>query len=564
MEQKLYKAAGDVSKDDLDIKTIALYQPQTGESKEDLAALARKYGIYALGVFGQALAQSVDIPFFVILQSEDAIEKFSDMQKYAADPRYLHIKGKPVIGLCDPQKIPNAAAQLTAWREEARNQGIGEVLFWVCTTDDGELDKSLACAIDAEFEYHTVASDYAEQVESAKYTELESSHPVYRGTAVCGEKADLFYRWNRIAVNFTRRNFPVQTRFLFVSLGKEGLTDTTGSALFKALVDLPYDEKTPLLIGGGQRKESGWDKALDEQTQIAVQIHLFYLDLIDELISRLVSIQHPFDLYITTDSVYKAEHIRRKFAEARCLRPCVQAVQVDVCANRGRDVMPFLEQLRPVYDRYKYFCHIHTKKSKHSNEGNLWRQFLYKCLLGSQSVTDDILCLLESDPTVGVVCPRAFEEIFIFMEWGKNKEKVLATAEKIGIEIDENTQQPVFPAGDMFWARTEAVHQLLSYPFTEDDIPPEEGQLDGTLMHAIERLWSFVAKHNGFRTVFIDNIDVQGSGEGDTAVRAELSRIKNKKLWRLSEKIYSVADKLLPFGTRRRAFVKRLLNPFKK
>ena len=60
-----------------------------------------------------------------------------------------------------------------------------------------------------------------------------------------------------------------------------------------------------------------------------------------------------------------------------------------------------------------------------------------------------------------------------------------------------------FPAGNMFWAKTEAIHQM----FNEKIIklcPEERGQIDGTILHAIERFWLYLVKLNGFyyKTIF--------------------------------------------------------------
>ena len=49
----------------------------------------------------------------------------------------------------------------------------------------------------------------------------------------------------------------------------------------------------------------------------------------------------------------------------------------------------------------------------------------------------------------------------------------------------------------MFWARTKAVHQMFEYPL-EHKIPKEKGQVDATIMHAVERIWLFIAKLNGY------------------------------------------------------------------
>ncbi|MFX8660761.1 rhamnan synthesis F family protein, partial [Acinetobacter baumannii] len=56
-----------------------------------------------------------------------------------------------------------------------------------------------------------------------------------------------------------------------------------------------------------------------------------------------------------------------------------------------------------------------------------------------------------------------------------------------------------YPVGNMFWARTAALRPLLDGRITYDLFPPEQGQLDGTLAHAIERSVGLVARANGYR-----------------------------------------------------------------
>ena len=55
-----------------------------------------------------------------------------------------------------------------------------------------------------------------------------------------------------------------------------------------------------------------------------------------------------------------------------------------------------------------------------------------------------------------------------------------------------------FPSGNMFIARTNAIRQLLDYPFTSDDFPEELGQLNGTLQHIIEFIWFYIVNFNNY------------------------------------------------------------------
>ncbi len=49
----------------------------------------------------------------------------------------------------------------------------------------------------------------------------------------------------------------------------------------------------------------------------------------------------------------------------------------------------------------------------------------------------------------------------------------------------------------MFWARVDAILPLFTSILAEN-FPNEKGQADGTLAHAIERLWVYIAEYSGY------------------------------------------------------------------
>ena len=55
-----------------------------------------------------------------------------------------------------------------------------------------------------------------------------------------------------------------------------------------------------------------------------------------------------------------------------------------------------------------------------------------------------------------------------------------------------------FPVGNMFWSRTKAIYQIFNEKIIELS-PEENGALDGTILHAIERIWLYLVKLNGFK-----------------------------------------------------------------
>ena len=80
--------------------------------------------------------------------------------------------------------------------------------------------------------------------------------------------------------------------------------------------------------------------------------------------------------------------------------------------NKGRDVLPLLIQLKKNIKKYKYFCHIHTKKSHHDILlGKNWRNYLYRNLLGNKEIISEIISDFERFDKLGFIFPEVYFEI---------------------------------------------------------------------------------------------------------------------------------------------------------
>jgi hypothetical protein len=122
-------------------------------------------------------------------------------------------------------------------------------------------------------------------------------------------------------------------------------------------------------------------------------------------------------------------------------------------------------------------------------------------LLGGHRL-GQILKLLSNNPSVGLVGPEGH---FVSMKahYGANEERVLVLGRRLGLSENAISQQGFF-AGSMFAARVSAIKPLLEFGFEDSDFESEQGQRDGTLAHALERIFSLSVHAAGMRIVAID------------------------------------------------------------
>lgn len=257
-------------------------------------------------------------------------------------------------------------------------------------------------------------------------------------------------------------------------------------------------EEGCLNYGSGIHVVTSADSALPPavQPKIAVQVHIFHDELIDEIGSYLGCIPYKFDCFVSTDSQEKADLVTNVFSKIATIGD----LRVEVFENIGRDVAPFIVQMSSRISGYDFLCHIHTKKSLTVQFGDSWRRYLLENLLGNKGYVSRILEMFEQDPSLGIVMPDTFPIVQSCMDWGGSREMVETLLAKVGINGSLPEKDLVFPAGNMFWARVEAILPLFELGLALEDFPQEANQTNNTLAHAIERVWCFLALGRGYRT----------------------------------------------------------------
>ncbi len=231
--------------------------------------------------------------------------------------------------------------------------------------------------------------------------------------------------------------------------------------------------------------------------RVAVILHLFHTDLGIEFREPLENIPVPFDLFISTTDTKRARAIRASFKGWTQGTP-----EIRVFPNRGRDIGAKLSGFRDVYGAYDFVLFLHSKKSPHASTLDGWRRHLTNSLAGSPGIVSGIFEIFARRPAIGMISAHHFGPIASGIKWGPNLEAAESLANRMGIAIDPGVPLDM-PSGSMFWTRTGALRPLLELDLSFDDFPIETGQVDGTLAHAIERLFFYVCERAGYAWIKI-------------------------------------------------------------
>ena len=457
---------------------------------------------------------------------ENDYEKFIiSIKIYLSDKRYIKIDGKPMIERSNSTSIPKLEEMISIWRKKSKELGIGDIYIISCLNKYNKYKINDLKLFDGAFKSppYDISSSiikntrnnyiyyyglfYSNVIDNKKIEKF----PIYKGTVlefdnspinqknpkIYGEYSpELFYLMNKILIQQIKENYSISNRFFFINAWNNYYEGTylepdekfgyaSINAFSRALFDLSY------------RTIYYNIENLSKACLVAVQAHIFYEDLTEEMITKINNIPVKFDLYITTTDNNKKEYIQNRVKNN--LKVNNYYYEIKVVNNTKNDVFPFLIQMNEIFHKYKYFCHIHSKKTVYSTLGVSWRKYLFNNLLGDKDIISEILSDFENYEKLGVIFPQNFHKnIRPTMDWPpslkefKNYQNKLLNILFPGKSYKVTPNYYDFPAGTMFWARTNALYQL----FESDKI--NEVFKNWFYSYVIERTLLFIAKINGY------------------------------------------------------------------
>jgi Lipopolysaccharide biosynthesis protein len=241
--------------------------------------------------------------------------------------------------------------------------------------------------------------------------------------------------------------------------------------------------------------------------KIALVLHIYFVDLIEYCLQYALSMPQQSDIYITTDSEEKKQVILSAFSKL-----IVNSLDVLVIPNRGRDISALLIATKPFIMDYDYVCFAHDKKVSQLDMGIKGESFSYKCfqnILKTDIYVENIISTFEENPRLGLLTPPPPEHGDYYTtlgitDWGSNYKNTVNLAKLLNINISMNkNKEPIAPLGTMFWFRPCALKPLFDYNWSYEKFPKEPNDVDGTLLHAIERIYPFIAQQQGFYPAWV-------------------------------------------------------------
>jgi glycosyltransferase involved in cell wall biosynthesis len=232
-----------------------------------------------------------------------------------------------------------------------------------------------------------------------------------------------------------------------------------------------------------------------------LHIHAYYPDVVGMIAERLAVNETRPDLFINAGDRKSLNAALEAFKDYRG-----RIAEARVAVNRGRDIGSFLTEFGPELVReYDLIGHIHTKKSATLSDRDLvdrWVRFLYENVIGGRqggAMMDRIIAQFAENERLGIVFPADPN----ILAWSGNEEIARKLAPRLALE--ELPEFIDFPIGSMFWVRAAALEPFVAMGLGWNDYPSEPVPYDGTILHAIERMFGLVAESRGLE-VAVTNI----------------------------------------------------------
>jgi lipopolysaccharide biosynthesis protein len=239
--------------------------------------------------------------------------------------------------------------------------------------------------------------------------------------------------------------------------------------------------------------------------KVAVVMALYYKSDMKKYLTYLSCIPKHIQVFIISSN----QLILTEVAKLKTKYKNLNVLEKD---NRGRDLSALLVAFRPYIKDFGYLCFLHDKKSKHislNEDLNFWIENLWGNMLYSDAYIRKVISMLR-DEEYGLLLPPKpigiHNDSFYADPWDNDYENVVQLAHMLHIEMPVRREDvDLVSLGSVFWCRTNVLQKVFTYNWEYTDFPEEPMSDDGTISHALERIFGFAAVDAGYKVKTIMN-----------------------------------------------------------
>lgn len=230
--------------------------------------------------------------------------------------------------------------------------------------------------------------------------------------------------------------------------------------------------------------------------KIAVCVHLYYVEMLPEVLEYTTRTPKGADLIITTSSAEKREQILANLADQTHFRQVFVLVMEE---NRGRDMAALFITCRDMFlnDEYDLVCRIHSKASPQLGRSRslMFKYHLLENLLCTEGYVRNVVEMFERKPWIGMAFPPIPHISLPTMgtAWFNNMPETIKVLRALGVKVPLDDDTPIAPYGTMFWFRPAALRKLFEHKWQWAEFNKEPHHVDGGLAHGLERSIAYVA-----------------------------------------------------------------------
>ena len=231
--------------------------------------------------------------------------------------------------------------------------------------------------------------------------------------------------------------------------------------------------------------------------KIAVFIHIHDFDVVPNLVEHIMNIPHSFDLFVNFSFIYEkneknVEQIKKYFSKQKKIKNTYYSVS----NNRGQDCGGFFKSIEIIREKkisYDIACKVHTKRNEDvfinafgGVTRTIWRDELYKRLLGNPQAIKNIINLFKNNSSIGFFSHKRYWVNYFEKE--QNETNYYILKKKLGLPNSVCwPEEPNFLGGTMFWISGTVLDFFVNCPLTVYDFELGAAS-DGSVAHAFERI----------------------------------------------------------------------------